>query len=228
MSASPSSVPQAERRCAGRAWTKALAAAGLGLGRAARGRGRRPQTMPTGALALRCPARVLSSWRRSAPRGPREGGLASHSATARLGTPTAGRSRILPLLKVSATSSAASAPGSPSHHRWERRPAGPLRGAARASPSREVPGRPTSACARGRGAVLREPGSRVRRRDPRPATAPRGPTAPAPLRAPHHPALCSPFGFICAPLNVLSPSVKGKANKRASLFLFRACKVEDI
>lgn len=238
MSASPSSVPQAARRCAGRAWTKARAAAALGLGRAARGRGRGPQTMPAGALARRCPARVLSSG--AAPRPAVQGGggeFPKHRpATALLGAPTVGRHRGPPLPKAPETRSAA--PGYPGHPRRERRQAGPLRGAARASRSREPlslspappppPRRPTSACARGRGAVRRELGSTARRRDPRPASAPRGPAAPAPLPAPHHPALCSPFRFICAPFNFLSPSEKGKANKRASLFLFRACKVEDI
>lgn len=174
-------------------------------------------------------------WRRSAPRGPVGGGESPqhHPATALLGAPTVGRHRGPPLPKAPETRSAA--PGYPGHPRRERRQAGPLRGAARASRSREPrsflpppPRRPTSACARGRGAVRRELGSTARRRDPRPASAPRGPAAPAPLPAPHHPALCSPFRFICAPFNFLSPSEKGKANKRASLFLFRACKVEDI
>ena len=36
------------------------------------------------------------------------------------------------------------------------------------------------------------------------------------------------FRFICAPFSFLSPSEKEKPNKRVSLFLFRACKVEDI
>lgn len=36
------------------------------------------------------------------------------------------------------------------------------------------------------------------------------------------------FRFICAPFSFLSPPIKGKPNKRVFLFLFRACKVEDI
>lgn len=166
-----------------------------------------------------------------APRSKERGESPHHRpATALLGSPTVGRHRGPSLSKALETRSAA--PGCPGYPRRERGLAGPLRGAARASRSRETPAppprRPTSACARGRGAVWRELGSTARRRDPRPASAPRGPAAPAPLPAPHHPALCSPFRFICAPFNFLSPSEKGKANKRASLFLFRACKVEDI
>lgn len=214
MSASRSSVPQAERWCAGRAWTKARAAAGLGLGRAARGRGRGPQTMPTGALALHCPARVLSSG--AAPRPAVPGWVAATPPTP-LGHRSARGSdgrrapRYPGCLKVSVTRSVASAPGSPSHPRRERRRAGPLRGA---SPSREAPCRPTSACARGRGAVLRERASTVRRRDPH-----RG--APRPLRR------CAPrttrhfvlLSGLFVPLSIFChPPKRGKQTKEPLYF----------
>lgn len=42
------------------------------------------------------------------------------------------------------------------------------------------------------------------------------------------PALCSHFQVYLCPFSFLSPSEKGKPNKRVSLFLFRACKVEGI
>lgn len=171
-------------------------------------------------------------WRRSSPRGPRRGGSPPITARPPL---CSGLRRLVGTVaprflrhsrrgprRLGALATPAGSEG------WPGRWGAPLvlLGPVRRPPP--PPRRPTSACARGRGAVWRELGSTARRRDPRPASAPRGPAAPAPLPAPHHPALCSPFRFICAPFNFLSPSEKGKANKRASLFLFRACKVEDI
>nr|XP_044628102.1 translation initiation factor IF-2-like [Equus asinus] len=59
------------------------------------------------------------------------------------------------------------------------------------------------------------------------------PAAPASLRGGRRQLGTTPhfvlvFRFICAPFSFLSPPEKGKANKRVSLFLFRACKVKDI
>lgn len=153
-------------------------------------------------------------WRRSAPRGPRLGGgdpsnPARPPLRSRLRRPAG--SAYPGCLKVSATRSLASAPGSPSHPCRERRRAGPLRGA---SPSREAPCRPTSACARGRGAVLRERASTVRRRDPH-----RG--APRPLRR------CAPrttrhfvlLSGLFVPLSIFChPPKRGKQTKEPLYF----------
>lgn len=174
------------------------------------------------------PARVLFFWRRSAPRRPRLGMVVANplqhrAASAPLADPTA-RPPLRCLRRDPRRprpAPQAPPPGATAGRTAEGR-------RSRFSPV-EAPRCPTSTCARGRGAVQREspaPPSDAVTRGRRPHQgAPRSPCATARLAPP---GTLFSFRFICAPFNFLSPSEKGKANKRASLFLFRACKVEDI
>lgn len=87
-----------------------------------------------------------------------------------------------------------------------------VRGASCGEQLRGLRSLPAAAGARGGGA-------------PRPRSVPPGAAAWQPGAIPHFVLI---FRFICASFSFLSSSEREDPNKRVSLFLFRACKVEDV